>query len=120
MLLRDAANEKLHPVLAQDPVGFRNRAEDMIKRRCWNGIDKRATLCVELVVPAAHHRVHQVMLLQALQRRASLACVAGLSGFGLRDPRLSDLGLRPAAPGGFSDVAVGIALSSSSPVAGSR
>ena len=42
----------------------------MIKRRRWNGIDQRATLRVELVIPAASHRVHQVMLVQALRRMA--------------------------------------------------
>lgn len=97
-------------ILAQDPVGFRNRAEDMIRRRRWNGIDQRATLRVELVIPAASHRVHQVMLVQALQRRAGVVGGARLACFSPRDPCLGHLGLRPAAPGGFSDVVVGIAL----------
>src|SRR5664279_4044970 len=38
--------------LAEHLVRFRDRAEDMVERRCRDGRDKRRAVAVELIVPA--------------------------------------------------------------------
>jgi hypothetical protein len=65
---------------------------------------------VELIVPAARDGVAKEILVKACQCGARLASGAGLARFGLGDPRLGHLGLRPQALCMPPDTALGVAL----------
>ncbi|MGY3290403.1 ABC-type branched-subunit amino acid transport system ATPase component [Bradyrhizobium sp. LM3.6] len=89
---------------------FRDCAENMIERRRRNGVDQRFAVAIELVVPAAPHGMVEIMPFEPRQRQARLVRRARLAGFGLRDPRLRNLGLRPQPARAAANVAGVVAL----------
>ena len=96
--------------LTENPLGFRDRAEDVIERRSGYEIDQRSVVAIELIVPAAQHGMAQIVPIEPVQRLERFVGSARLSRLGLRDQGLGNLGLRPSAPREFSDIAVRVAL----------
>src|SRR5712671_5384236 len=87
---------------AENALGLRDRADDMVKRGCRDGIDQRSAVAIELIVPATRHRMAQIVPVQPYQGFERLVDRALLSGLGLRNPGLRDLGLGPEPPRGLS------------------
>ena len=96
--------------LAKHLLCLRYRADNMIERRRRDRRDQRIAVAIELVVPAARHRMAKVMPFKARQRRAGFVGGADLACLGLRDPRLGHFGLRPKPPCVPPDAALGAAL----------
>src|SRR5580692_12369501 len=87
----------------------------MIKRRRRNRGDQRCSVAVELIVPPSRDGVTKVMPFKARQRGARLVGGTIFTSLGLRDPRLSQLGLRPQASRVPFDTTLGVTLVDQTP-----